>query len=271
MDGKTAAELLTKVRSENPVIHHITNYVTVNDCANITICVGASPVMADSPDEVEEMVKIAGALVLNIGTLNKELVESMLIAGKAANDLDIPVILDPVGVGATRLRTDSALRIIDELKISVIKGNAGEIGVLAGEKATVRGVDSGTLEGSFACVALKCSELTGAVVAISGEKDVVTDGKTVLSIENGHYMMGNLSGTGCMAASLSGAFAAVSDNYVESTASALSLFGLCGEKASVYAKGPYSYRTGICDELFRLKPVELAVDAKIKDITGNLE
>ncbi len=267
MDGKTAAELLTRIRSEKPVVHHITNYVTVNDCANITICAGASPVMADSLDEVSEMVRIAGALVLNIGTLNRELVESMLVAGKTANELGIPIILDPVGVGATELRTKSAVKLTEQLDISVIKGNAGEIGILSGAKATVRGVDSGSLDEDRLQVAVKCSNLTGVVVAMSGEKDIVTDGKIVYSVENGHSLMGNLSGTGCMASSLSGAFAAVSDSYLESTASALALFGLCGEKASVYAKGPYSFRTGLCDELFRLKPVELSVDAKIKDIS----
>lgn len=268
MDGKTAAELLTKLRAEKPVIHHITNYVTVNDCANITICAGASPVMAESIEEVEEMVAIAGALVLNIGTLSPGQVDSMLIAGKKANELGIPVILDPVGAGATTLRTKSAFKLTEELLISVIKGNAGEIGTLSGAKATVRGVDSGSLEDDPIVVAMKCSELTGAVVAISGAKDIVTDGKRVLSVENGHAMMGNLSGTGCMAASLSGAFAAVSDDYLESTASALAFFGLCGEKASVYAKGPYSFRTGLCDELYRLKPVELGVDAKVKEINN---
>ncbi|MBN2733753.1 MAG: hydroxyethylthiazole kinase [Methanomicrobiaceae archaeon] len=268
MDKKTAAELLTKLREEKPVIHHITNYVTVNDCANITICAGASPVMADSKEEVEEMVAVAGALVLNIGTLSPAQIESMILAGKRANELNIPVILDPVGAGATALRTKSALKLTEELKISVIKGNAGEIGVLAGAKATVRGVDSGSLEGDAFEVARRCSELTGAVVAMSGATDIVTDGKKTLIVENGHPMMGNLSGTGCMAASLTGAFAAVSDDYLESTASALALFGLCGEKASVYSKGPYSFRTGLCDELFRLKSVELGVDARIKDKDG---
>ncbi|MBP2133352.1 hydroxyethylthiazole kinase [Methanomicrobium sp. W14] len=269
MDGKTAAEMLTKIRSEKPVVHHITNYVTVNDCANITICAGASPVMADSKDEVSEMVSIAGALVLNIGTLNHDIIESMLIAGNTANDLGIPVILDPVGAGATKLRTKAALKLTDELIISVIKGNAGEIGVLAGAKATVRGVDSGSLEDDPVQTALKCSELTGAVVALSGPKDIVTDGSSVLSVENGHPMMVNLSGTGCMASSLTGAFSAVcSDDYLVAAASALATFGLCGEKASVYAKGPYSFRTGLCDELYRLRPVELGVDAKIREING---
>ncbi len=142
MKNTKISELFARVREKRPLVHHITNYVTVNDCANITISVGAAPVMADAPEEVCEMVTFAGALVLNIGTLNKGQIESMLLAGGMANDRRIPIILDPVGAGATRFRTESAQRLLDELKITILKGNAGEIGILAGAEAYVRGVDS---------------------------------------------------------------------------------------------------------------------------------
>ncbi|HXX55678.1 MAG TPA: hydroxyethylthiazole kinase, partial [Methanoregula sp.] len=140
MQRKKYADIFAAVRKKRPLVYHITNYVTVNDCANITLCAGGAPVMADAREEVEEMAAIAGSLVLNIGTLNPPLVESMIAAGRMANERKIPVILDPVGAGATNLRTKSAQRMLDELEISILKGNAGEIGVLAGAGGTVRGV-----------------------------------------------------------------------------------------------------------------------------------
>ncbi|WP_394339380.1 hydroxyethylthiazole kinase, partial [Methanoculleus sp. UBA413] len=147
MDGSILAGLLAAVRSHRPLVHHITNSVTINDCANITISAGAAPVMAEAPEEVAEMVSAAGALVLNIGTLSQGQVDAMLIAGRRANVLGIPVILDPVGAGATRFRTETAWRLLDSLDVAVLKGNAGEIGVLAGTGGSVRGVDSGGIAG----------------------------------------------------------------------------------------------------------------------------
>ncbi|WOF17101.1 hydroxyethylthiazole kinase [Methanoplanus sp. FWC-SCC4] len=268
MYGKTASELLTKVRTEKPLVHHITNYVTVNDCANITLCTGASPVMAHAVEEVSEMVSYAGALVLNIGTLSPGQIKSMLVAGRRANELEIPVILDPVGAGATKLRTESTLYLLSELDISVLKGNAGEIGVLAGSKGKVRGVDSESIDGDAADIAVECAENFETIVVMSGATDIVTDGNRTLTVENGHEMMGKLSGTGCMAASVLGSFAGVSEDYMLSSASALAAFGLAGEKAGMCANGPYSFRTALFDQLYSLKPVELKVDAKVKEYNG---
>ena len=141
MDNQIFSDVFSRAREHHPLIHHITNYVTVNDCANITICAGGAPVMADAPEEAGEMAGFAGALVLNIGTLNTGIIGSMIRAGKVANERKIPIVLDPVGAGATRLRTESTRRLLDELEIAIIKGNAGEIGVLAGADAKVRGVD----------------------------------------------------------------------------------------------------------------------------------
>ena len=263
MKSTPFSDLFARVREKRPLIHHITNYVTVNDCANITIAAGAAPVMADAPEEVCEMVTSAGALVLNIGTLNKGQIESMVLAGGMANDRRIPIILDPVGAGATRFRTESAQRLLDELKITILKGNAGEIGSLAGAEAHVRGVDSYRVSGDLVTIARHFAERAGMTVVISGATDIVTDGKRILLVENGHPMLGSISGTGCMAASVTGAFAAVADDPVIASAAALAAFGIAGEKAVVGSRGPYSFKTALFDEMAALKPEDLASSARI--------
>jgi hydroxyethylthiazole kinase len=263
MKNTTFSDLFAQLRERRPLVHHITNYVTVNDCANITISAGAAPVMADAPEEVCEMVTFAGALVLNIGTLNKGQIESMLLAGGMANDRRIPVILDPVGAGATRFRTESAQRLLDELKITILKGNAGEIGTLAGAEAFVRGVDSQGVSGDLVKIARHFAQRAGMTVVVSGVTDIVTDGKRILLIENGHSMMGSISGTGCMVASVTGAFAAVTDDTVTASAAALAAFGIAGEKAAAGARGPYSFKTALFDEMAALKPEDLASGARI--------
>ena len=263
MKSTPFSDLFARVREKHPLIHHITNYVTVNDCANITISVGAAPVMADAPEEVCEMVTFAGALVLNIGTLNKGQIESMLLAGGMANDRRIPIILDPVGAGATRFRTESAQRLLDELKITILKGNAGEIGILAGAEASVRGVDSHGVTGDLAKIAQHFAKRAGTTVVVSGATDIVTDSRRILLVENGHPMLGCISGTGCMAASVTGAFAAVTDDPVIASAAALAAFGIAGEKAAAGSRGPYSFKTALFDEMAALKPEDLASGARI--------
>jgi hydroxyethylthiazole kinase len=265
MKNTMFSDIFADVHLKHPLVHHITNYVTVNDCANITIAAGAAPVMADAPEEVCEMAGLAGALVLNIGTLDKEQVESMILAGGLANDRQIPVVLDPVGAGATRFRTRTALRLMDELRITILKGNAGEIGILAGAEASVRGVDSCGMTGDPVTIARKFAEASGIPVVVSGSTDIVTDGKRVLLVGNGHPLMGTISGTGCMAASVTGAFAAVSDDPVNASAAALATFGVAGEKAAAYAHGPYSFRTALFDELAALTPEEVELCARIRN------
>jgi len=260
------SELFARVRKNHPLVFHITNYVTVNDCANITICAGGAPIMADAIEEVAEMTGIAGALVLNIGTLNKVQVESMLAAGRKANELKIPIILDPVGAGATRFRTETARRLLDELEITILKGNAGEIGVLAGADGKVRGVDSGGLSGDPVAIAKAFATRAGLTVVVSGVTDIVTDGKRVLLVENGHKMMGGISGTGCMAASVTGAFAAESDDMVLASAAALAAFGIAGERAAAVAHGPYSFKVALFDELAGLTPADLESAAKTRSV-----
>ena len=264
MKSKQFSDLFTCLREKRPLVHHITNYVTVNDCANITIAVGAAPVMADAPEEVCEMVTFAGALVLNIGTLNRGQIESMILAGGMANDRKIPVILDPVGAGATRFRTDTALRLLDELKITILKGNAGEIGVLAGAEAQVRGVDSFGMTGDPIRIAQHFAKRAGVAVVVSGATDIVTDGKRILLVDNGHPMMGSISGTGCMAASVTGAFAAVSEDPIIASAAALAAFGIAGQRAAAGTRGPYSFKTALFDKMAALNPEDLASGARIR-------
>jgi len=220
--------------------------------------------MADAPEEVCEMVMYAGALVLNIGTLNRGQIESMILAGGMANDRHIPIVLDPVGAGATRFRTDSAQRLLDELKITILKGNAGEVGVLAGAEGKVKGVDSHGVTGDAVKIARNFARDAGITVVVSGITDIVTDGKRILLVDNGHPMMGSISGTGCMAASVTGAFAAVSDDPVIASAAALAAFGIAGEKAASGARGPYTFKVALFDEMAALKPEDIASGAKIR-------
>jgi hydroxyethylthiazole kinase len=264
MNTNLYTDLFARVREKRPLVHHITNYVTVNDCANITLCSGGSPVMADAPEEAAEMTSMAGALVLNIGTLNAAQIASMILAGRMANDHGIPVILDPVGAGATCFRTDMTKRLLEELEITVLKGNAAEIGVVAGVEAIVRGVDSHGVAGDPVMIARGLAKTLGCTVAVSGATDIVTDGKHTLLVENGHPLMGSISGTGCMAASVTGVFCAESENPVPAAAAAFAAFGLAGEKAAVAAHGPFSFKMALFDELANLTPLDLASGARIR-------
>ncbi len=266
MEPKEISRLFGKVRANRPLVHHITNYVTVNDCANITLCAGAAPVMAHSRNETAEMVAMAGALVLNIGTLDTRQVEQMLFAGKKANSLGVPVVLDPVGAGATKYRTKTALRLLKDLEVAVLKGNGGEIASLAGAQGRVRGVDSDGFEGRPELIVREFAGRTGTVVAMTGPTDFVSDGKRTLRVDNGHPLMGRFSGSGCMAASVAGAFAAVGKDRVNTTAAALAAFGVAGEKAAVRYTTPYGVRQAIFDELFTLTAEELADRARVRKV-----
>jgi hydroxyethylthiazole kinase len=259
------SRVLTDVRDNHPLVHHITNYVTANDIANITLCIGASPVMSHALEEVEEMVSLADALVLNIGTLDPAQINTMHLAGRAANSLGIPVILDPVGAGATTYRTKTARNLLDELDIAVLKGNQGEIGVLAGADARVRGVDSGGVRGDPAVITRKFAKSEGITVAMSGETDIVSDGTRVLLVENGHPLMGSISGSGCMAAAVTGACAAVCRDSVIAAASALALLGIAGEKAALSSSGPGSFKPLLFDNLKSLTTEEFSKRERIRD------
>jgi len=261
---KETAELMRLVREKRPLVHHITNYVTVNECANMTLCAGGSPVMSDSPGDVEGIVGIASALVINIGTLTDQIVEAMIIAGRAANRMMRPVILDPVGAGATGYRMAMTQRILDEIKISIIKGNAGEIGALAGMGGRTRGVDSDGLDGDPVEACISLSKRTGAVVVMTGAVDIISDGDRTVAVNNGHEMMTSVSGTGCAAASVIGCYASCTNDMVLASAAALAVFNIAGSKAAKRSKGPGSFIMNLRDELANLTPEEVVPLANIR-------
>lgn len=254
-------KMLALVRERCPLVHQITNYVTVNDCANITICIGASPVMSHSVQDVAAMVGIADALVLNIGTLDEAQIKGMLAAGTAAAKKGIPIVLDPVGAGATPYRTRTALKLLKELPVAVIKGNAGEIGTLVGMQANVKGVDSAGLAGDTKFAAASLAKAQGAVVVISGPQDIISDGKTTVAVENGAALMGKISGSGCMASAVCGAFVAVCENAFDACVAAMAAVGIAGERAAKAVKAPGSFKPAFLDAVYNLQSLS---SAKIK-------
>lgn len=260
------AQALEQVKEQKPLVHHITNYVTVNDCANITLALGASPVMADDKDEVEEMVSFAKALVLNIGTLNSRSIESMLLAGKKAKKLGIPVVLDPVGVGATKLRTETARRIIEEVRPTIIRGNMSEVKILAGLQVAIKGVDSVADEEDSQTIAKNLANQLQCVVAITGKQDVVTDGTRLCLINNGHEMLSRVTGTGCMTTSLIGSYSAVlEDPWLGAIAGIVSM-GLAGERAQSLLKsheGLGSFRVKLFDSISTMSGESLRTGGQV--------
>jgi len=257
-----AGKTLKKIRAQKPLIHNITNYVVMNYTANALLACGASPVMAHAYNEVREMVGIANALVINIGTLEEEWIRSMIIAASEANKKGIPIILDPVGAGATNFRTTAALRILRAAKISVIRGNASEILALTDSHSQTKGVDSQHGVDEATDVALELSLRYNAVVAVTGATDVVTDGNATIKVSNGHSLMRYVTGTGCTATALIGTFCAVESNHLKSAASALAYFGIAGELAAKEAIAPGSFMIALLDKLYSITPAELEQYAK---------
>lgn len=262
--GGKIFETMERIRQERPLIHNITNMVAMNDSANIILAIGGLPVMAHDQAEVREMVRAAGALVLNIGTLTSEQIDSMIAAGEEANGLKKPIVLDPVGAGATYLRTESALRLQERVKIDIVRGNYAEVSVLAGLKSNIKGVESVGSEKNFVEVARALARKHNQVVVITGEKDIVTDGKIGLEISNGSPMLRTITATGCMVTSLIATFAAVCDDYILASVGALVCFGLAGERAAVGAKGPGSFKMNLFDEVYNLNEEIICKDLKVK-------
>ncbi|MBU0615420.1 MAG: hydroxyethylthiazole kinase [Nanoarchaeota archaeon] len=258
-------EILSRIKHAKPLVHHITNWVTIYDCANMTRAFGALPVMAHAKEEVKEMTGIASALVLNIGTLTVDLIDTMIIAAKKANEKGIPIVLDAVGVGATKLRTDKVLEIMDNAKVDIIKGNSSEIGILAGAKAETKGVEAMSVEGNLIEIAKKLAKERDATVVITGKEDIIAN-KEVYICKNGHDMMGSIVGTGCMAASVIGAFAAVEKDYAKAAAAALCCYGIAGELAAKNSKGPGSYKENFYDEVFNLDEQKINSMQKLERI-----
>lgn len=251
------SKAIEEVREKKPLIHHITNYVTVNDCANVVLAIGASPIMADDIEEVQDITAISSALVINIGTLNSRTIESMLAAGRKANEMNIPVVLDPVGAGASKLRNETTQRLLREIKFSVIRGNISEIKFIAGIKASTKGVDaseSDSLDGETASkvIAEKVSRRFECVTAITGVIDVVSDGTRTILLKNGTKLLSKVTGTGCMCSSLIGSFCGASSDKLIAAAAGILSMSIAGEIAEESFDGNGSYRVKIIDEISRL-------------------
>ena len=262
-----AGETLARIRERKPLVHQITNYVVMNETANATLALGALPVMAHAVEEVEEMAGLAGALVLNIGTLSSHWIEAMVLAGRVANANGVPVVLDPVGAGATRYRTDTARGLLAELRIAVLRGNAGEIATLVGVEAEVRGVESIAASGEAAELARVAADRLDLVAAVTGPVDHVSDGARVLAVANGHELLGAVSGTGCMATAITAAFVAAKPGEpLEAAAEALAAFGVAGEDAAVNARGPGTFHAGLYDALAGLDPDALDGRAQVTEL-----
>jgi hydroxyethylthiazole kinase len=274
--NKKIIELLKKVKEKNPLVHHITNYVTVNDCANITLAIGGSPVMAEDINEASDMVSLASSLVINIGTLNSRSVESMLEAGKRANELNIPVILDPVGAGATPYRTETAKRIISEVKLAVIRGNLSEIKTIYGIETKTKGVDACENTSAYGNELIDEKEMAKAfanklntVIAITGAVDLITDGKTLYSVENGHKIMSKVTGTGCMCTSLIGSYIGAGDNNLVGALAGIVSMGIAGEVAYEGLDkdhgGTGTLKVKILDAIYNLSEAEIMERSKINE------
>ncbi len=264
---KAIADDLSAIREKRPLVHSITNFVVMNETANATLCIGALPIMSHAVEEVEEMVKLAGALVLNIGTLTPDWVDAMSLAGKHANEHNIPVVLDPVGAGATTLRTNSSKRLLSEVQVSIVRGNAGEVATLAGIAADVRGVEHIDAAEPPEKIAREFARIYGCTVAITGQVDVISDGIRTALITNGHAMLSTVVGTGCMSNVIVGAFAAVeSDPFIAATGG-LTTFGIAGQIAAHEAGNrPGTFHTVLYDTLYGLSPQDIQSLARI-DLT----
>ncbi len=265
-------EMLENVRNQTPLIHSITNYVTVNDCANILLACGGSPIMADDMEEVEEITSICGGLNINIGTLNQRTIPAMLAAGRKSNELGHSVVLDPVGAGASALRTNTAMKLLQEIQFAVIRGNVSEIKTLAHGNGTTKGVDADVSDQitednleQAVDFAKAFSQKTGAVIAITGAIDIVADQNTAYCIRNGHVDMGKITGTGCQLSAMMSAYVTANPGHtLEAAAAAVCAMGLCGEKAKkrmMELDGNSSYRNYIIDAVYNLSPEELEREA----------
>jgi hydroxyethylthiazole kinase len=253
---------LRRIRAEAPLVHNITNLVVMNTTANALLAVGASPVMAHAIEEVEEMVGLARALVLNIGTLSAPWVEAMVRAGRRAVARGIPVIFDPVGVGATQYRTSTATRLLATVAPTIVRGNASEIRALAGEGHTTKGVDSTDMSDD-ALRAAQALSRSGCVVTVSGAVDAIVHGDSVVRVANGVPLMTRVTGMGCAATALIGAFAAVNPSPAVAAVHAMVVAGVAGEMAAERAAGPGTFWVHWLDALAALEPSELVVRMRV--------
>lgn len=258
MTAQTIWADVQKLRVAAPLVHNITNYVVMNNTANALLASGASPVMAHAPEEVEEMVGIASALVINIGTLSREWIGAMKMAMQAAAKKGIPIVFDPVGAGATTYRTQSCLELLKKTAPTIIRGNASEIMALLDSSIKTKGVDSAADERTADAAATTLARKYGCVVVVSGEIDLLTDGSTQRYVKNGHALMPKVTGLGCTATALVGAFAAINSDMLAAATHAMAVMGICGELAAETAAGPASLQINFIDSLFNLDEQQIS-------------
>lgn len=258
MEKEKIITLINEVRSNVPLIHNITNYVTVNDCANAVLAIGASPIMADDIKEAGDIASISKALVINIGTLNQRTVESMLDAGLRANKSGVPVVFDPVGAGASAFRNETVQKILDNIKVSIIRANLSEMCYIAGIQVSTKGVDSSEADAGNDAVAVAKSvaEKYNCVAAVTGATDVISDGDRVVKLHNGDKLLSKVTGTGCMTSALVGSFAGAAGgeyDYFHAAVAGIASMGIAGEMALKNAdKGTGSYHIAIIDSLSKI-------------------
>lgn len=266
-------ECIENVRKNMPLVHNITNYVTVNDVANVLLACGASPIMSDDPGEVEDITSICGGLNINIGTLNKNTIPSMLLAGKKANELGHKVLLDPVGTGASKLRTDTAVKLMNEIKFNVIRGNISEIRTLALGSGSTRGVDAAVADAvteaslyNAVTFVKEFAKKESSIIAVTGAIDLVTDGDKCYIIRNGRAEMGKITGTGCQLSAIMTAYITANpDNELEAAAAAVCAMGLAGEigwNNMQPSDGNSTYRNRIIDAIYNMDGETLQKGAK---------
>ncbi len=266
-------ECLKNVRKQVPLVHNITNYVTVNDVANVLLACGGSPIMSDEPKDVEDITTICGGLNINIGTLNERSIEGMFLAGRRAKELGHPILLDPVGAGASKLRTETALKLMKELHPTVIRGNISEIKTLASGSGTTKGVDADVADAvteenleSAVDFVKTFAKKSGSIVAITGAIDLVSDGETCFVIRNGRAEMGKITGTGCQLSGMMTAYITANpDKRLEAAAAAVCVMGVAGEIGWSHMQeweGNSTYRNRIIDAIYQMDEAILDEGAK---------
>ena len=268
MDKRITSNLINRIRENKPLIHNITNIVVANFTANGLLALGAKPVMASAPEEVADMTKAANALVLNMGTLNRDHLKAMFISGKAANENRIPVVVDPVGVGATIFRTESAQQLLREIKVNFIRGNAAEIANLIGEKWEIRGVEAGKSGGNVVDLANFAAKKLQSTVIITGKEDTISDGRSTFLVRNGHPLLTKVTGTGCLLSTVLGAFAAVEVDTLQATVSALTTYGIAAEFAAAKTAelGPGNFQIEFINQLALISSNEIEQNSRFERV-----
>ena len=264
-ESQSIWSLIQKIRSTNPIIHNITNYVVMNQTANALLALGASPIMAHAPQELSEIIAQSNALVVNIGTLDSRWISSIKIACCAAKQAKIPVILDPVGSGFTKLRTNIARELLENNYIDIVRCNASEAASLVDEKTSTHGVESSIVSTDIAELGKKIASAYNIVLCVTSEKDLIINSKQIQIINNGHKIMSKVTGMGCIASSIVGAFAVCTDDHSLASLAAMAVMGICGEKAAARCQGPGSFHAHFLDELYQLDEQTINTHLKLQE------